>query len=49
MKSYKLDLEEEFHTKLKIASAAQGKSMKDFIIEAIQEKIEGDKDELPRD
>ena len=40
MKVFNLFLELAFHTKIKIMAAKSGVSMQEFIIQAIQEKIE---------
>ena len=40
MKTYQLIVEDEFLILLKMQSAKADKSMKDFIIEAVKEKIE---------
>ena len=45
MKPYRLELDDEFHKLIKLTATQQGKSMKDFIEEAINEKIEKEKGE----
>lgn len=40
MKEYLLKLPKELHTQIKIMSVLQGKTMMEFMIEAIKEKIE---------
>ena len=37
---YTLDLEPDTHKKIKVAAALAGKSMKDFILEAVDKEIE---------
>lgn len=43
MKIYRLIVEDEFLITLKMESAKADKSMKEFIIESVKEKIERDK------
>jgi len=43
MKIYQFRVEDDFFHLLKVESAKADKTMKDFIIEAVQEKIEKEK------
>lgn len=40
MKDYLLKLPQELHSKIKVVSYTQGKTMMQFILEAINEKLE---------
>jgi len=40
MKKYILETEDDFHRKWKIYSTANGQTMKDFCLEAMQEKMD---------
>ena len=48
MKTYQLIVEDEFLILLKMQSAKADKSMKDFIIEAVKEKIEREGNNKPK-
>lgn len=48
MKTYRLIVEDKFLILLKMQSAKADKSMKDFIIEAVKEKIEREENNKPK-
>lgn len=41
MKTFVVKMSQELHTKVKIAAAQTGKTMLDWVIEAIEEKLKG--------